>query len=93
MAENTDKPMLHKVHEQVHTLLKQHADEGDAAMLDPQYGRIDFYGTFDAAFPEVVALVGRNDWVRLEDDDGDIRLTRNGMQITLRAGLCDEVYG
>lgn len=93
MDQDTDKPVLHVVYEQVRDLLKRHVGDGEAAMLNPDPGRIDFYGEFAPAFPEVVDLVGRNDWVRLEDDDGDVQLTRDGLRITLRAGLCDEVCG
>lgn len=90
---DTEMPLLHQVHERVHMVLKRHTGDGDAAMLDPQQGRIDYYGHFGPALPAVVDLAEQQDWVRFELDDGDVRLTATGLQITLRAGLREEVRG
>ena len=87
----TDMPLLEQVHERVLVVLKRHAGDGDAAVLDPQQGLIDYYGHLGPALPAVVELAEQQDWVRL--DDGDVRLTEHGMRLVLRAGLREEVQG
>lgn len=85
---STDKPVLHQIHEQVRTLLRQHTDDGgDAACLDQQHGRIDYYGNLAPALPAVVQLAEATDLVRFDLGDGEVRLTRDGLQVTVRAGL------
>lgn len=79
--------MLHQIHEQVQPLLRQHADDGEAACLDQQQGRIDYCGNLAPALPAVVQLVEMADMVRFDIGDGDVRLTRDGLQLTVRAGL------
>ncbi len=79
--------MLHQIHEQVQPLLRQHADGSEAACLDQQQGRIDYYGNLAPALPAVVQLVEMADLVRFDTGDGDVRLTRDGLQLTVRAGL------
>ncbi len=87
MATDTDMPVLHQIHERVLALLHQHADGGDAACLDQQQGRIDYYGDLAPALPAVVQLAEMADLVRFDVGDGDVRLTSDGMQLTVRSGL------
>lgn len=87
---DTEMPLLHQVHERVLELLQRHVGDGDAAVLDPFQARIDYYGRLAPALPAVVQLAEQQDWVRIEAGDGDVRLTRHGMRIELRAGLQDK---